>query len=322
VAKSAYGGLRTDTLEALRYERAKPPELENSCRDDRAILLGIFLFPVVTGAMMLAHGAFLSPDQFFLLAFVGVFFLGQARAFLWDWLPPILLLLGYDSLRGAMPDLMHRVHILPMIEFDRGIFGGASTVLLQERFFTPGHTHWYDTAAVILYFLHFLVPLIVALLFWFIDRALFKRLMASMVILSYLAFITYYVFPAMPPWMASTRGFVPPVARIISIVLGSFGHPMVLPTVYKYFGVNRIAAVPSLHAAFPFMIALFLTEKFPRWGRLAFIYPAAVWLAVVYLGEHYVFDIVAGVCFALSVYAVMANWRRTNLDREWTYTLQ
>jgi hypothetical protein len=303
--------------------RAKRSEWENACHD-RAILLGIFLFPAVTGAMMLARGAFPAPDQFFLLALAGIFFTGRVKAFLWDWLPPIALLLGYDSLRGAMPDLMHRVHILPMIEFDRWIFGGASAVLLlQHQFYTPGHLHWYDTAAVILYFMHFLVPLMVALFFWFIDRSLFKRFMASMVILSYLAFIIYYVFPAMPPWMASDRGYLAPVAPIMRMVLATFGYPETLPTgtLYRYIGPNLIAAVPSLHAAFPFMTALFLTEKFRRWGRLAFLYPAAVWLAVVYLGEHYVFDIFAAVCLTLAVYAAIANWH-IGRTAERTYIVQ
>lgn len=294
-------------LDRLRTMRAG---WQNACHDDRAIILGVILFPAVTGALMLAHGAFLSIDQFFLLACVGIFLTGRARAFLWDWLPPILLLLGYESLRGVVPEMTHRVHILPMIQFDRLLFGRTPAVLLQTRFFTPGHMHWYDTVAVILYFLHFLAPLMAALLFWFIDRPLFKKYMAAMVILSYLAFITYYVFPAMPPWMASESGFLPPVARIVRIVPASLGHPVVLPTVYRYFGVNRIAAMPSLHAAFPMLMALFLTEKFTRWGRLAFVYPLAVWLSIVYLGEHYTLDIVAGVCLSLAVYAAMAFWRQ------------
>lgn len=284
-------------------------------RDDHAILMGSFLFPVVTGALMLARGAFLSPDQFLLLALVGIFFTGKAGTFLLDWLPPVLLLLGYDSLRGILPDLTRRVHVLPMIEFDRWLFGKPPTVLLQNRFFTPGQTHWYDSAAVALYLLHFLMPMIVALVFWFTDRALFKRLMAAMVILSYLAFIVYYLFPAMPPWMASDQGYLPPVARIAGIVLAKLGHPVALPTVYKYFGANPIAAVPSLHAAFPFMLALFLTEKFPIWGRLAFAYPVAVWLAIVYMGEHYVLDIVLAVILSLTVFAVMAYSRRLGLLR-------
>jgi hypothetical protein len=147
-------------------------------------------------------------------------------------------------------------------------------MLLQDRFFTLGQTHWYDTAAVTLYFLHFLAPLLVALTFWFIDRPLFKRYMAAMVIVSYLAFITYYLFPAMHPWKASAR---------FSASFGP-GNAHRARDLWTSHGFADRLSTRRLHAAFPFMMALFVTEKFPRWGGLAFVYPAAVWLAVVYLG--------------------------------------
>ncbi len=257
---------------------------------------------------MLAHHGFVVPDQFFGLALVGLVVVGREGTFLQDWTPPILLLVGYDCLRGALPDLVHRAHILPMIRFDRWLFGGIPTIQLQQKFF-HGQTHWYDTAAVVLYFLHFFVPLLVGLVFWAVDRPLFKRYMASMVIVSYMAFITYYAFPAMPPWMAGKAGYLPQVTRIMAAVLSTFTHPVTLPTVYQYLGVNLVAAVPSLHATYPLMMALFLQKKFPRWGWLAFLYPAAVWVAVVYMGEHYVFDIVAAVVYTIVVHAAMANWR-------------
>jgi hypothetical protein len=281
-----------------------------SDRHDRAIVLAVFLYLALAGGLMLAHDRQLSPDQFFLLALAGMFFMGRAAAFLWDWLPPILLLLGYDSLRGVVPRLIHRVHSMPMIRFDRWLFGEVPTVLLQNRFFSLAETHWYDIAAVVLYFLHFLVPLLVALMFWFIDRPLFKRFMAAMVIVSYLAFVTYYLFPAMPPWMASDHGLLPPITPIMTVVTALFAQPTTLPSIYNHLGVNPVAAVPSLHAAYPLMMALFLAKKFPRWGLLAFFYPVAMWLSIVYLGEHYVFDIVVAVGYTLVVYFAMANWRR------------
>jgi hypothetical protein len=46
--------------------RARRSEWEKCSRDDHAIVFGIFLFPAVMGALMLAHGALLSPDHFFL----------------------------------------------------------------------------------------------------------------------------------------------------------------------------------------------------------------------------------------------------------------
>jgi len=60
--------------------------------------------------------------------------------------------------------------------------------------------------------------------------------------------------------------------------------------------------MPSLHAAFPFLGALFALRL---WGRRAWptlVYTACVWLSIVYLGEHYIVDIIGGVIFALAVF--------------------
>lgn len=276
---------------------------------ERAIIVSIFVYLAMLGGLMVAHDGFISPDQFFILALAGVVVADRQESFLRDWTPPILLLLGYDSLRGVLPHLIARVHVFPMIRFDERLFGQTPTIWLQQRFFS-GRVHWYDSAAVILYFLHFFVPLLLALAFWLHDRPLFRRYMTAMVVVSYLAFITYYVYPAMPPWMAGEHGYLPHVAPIMRKVLAGFAQPVSLPSLYRYLGVNPVAAVPSLHAAFPLMMALFLRKKFRRWGWLAFAYPAAVWIAIVYLGEHYVFDIVAAVVYTLAVYALVTNWER------------
>lgn len=257
---------------------------------------------------MIWHQEFFSPDRFFVLAFIGMIALGRAWTFFWDWLPPILLILGYEYLRGLVPQLINKVHIRAMIMFDRLIFKTVPTIALQHRFFSDGRIHWYDRAAVILYFMHFCVPMFAALIFWLTDRKVFKSYMAGMVVLSYLAFITYYVFPAMPPWMAASQGFLPPVAHIMDQVLASFAHPVSLPTVYNYVGANLVAAVPSLHAAYPLMTALFMHKKFPRYGKLTMVYPAAMWLTVVYLGEHYVFDIVVATVYVLLIYAFITDF--------------
>lgn len=282
-------------------------------RNDRAIIIAIFIYLFVTGALMLASEGFLSPDQFLLLALAGIYFTGRIEAFFWDWTPPILLLLAYDSLRGLAPLLIRTVHVMPMIDFDKWLFGRLPTLSLQGQFYRSGVTHWYDIAAVGLYAAHFFVPLSVALALWLKDRPLFKRYMAAIVIVSYMAFITYCAFPAMPPWMASEHGFLPPVKHITAILLSSTGPHVMLPTIYRYIGVNLVAAVPSLHAVFPLMMALFLRKKFPRWGWLAFLYPAAVWVAIVYLGDHYVFDVVVGILYTIAAYGVTAQWERKRM---------
>jgi membrane-associated phospholipid phosphatase len=60
------------------------------------------------------------------------------------------------------------------------------------------------------------------------------------------------------------------------------------------FGGNPLAAMPSLHFATSMMAALLLAEVSPAAGALGFSYAATLGFALVYLGEHYVVDLLAG----------------------------
>ena len=53
--------------------------------------------------------------------------------------------------------------------------------------------------------------------------------------------------------------------------------------------------MPSLHVAFACLVALFIGTKLrTRWRWLLVLYPLAMGFALVYLGEHYVVDLIAG----------------------------
>jgi hypothetical protein len=271
---------------------------------DKFIIIGSVLFLGVAAFFIVLHRVFFTPDQFYALGFVFALITGQARAFLWDWTPMVLLIFAYEYFRGLIPLINHHIHFDLMPRFDVLLFGRVPAVVLQKTFYSASHVHWYDYAAVILYLMHFLVPLIVGYFFWESDRPYFKEYVIGIVALSYLTFLTYLIFPAAPPWMASQQGIIPPIQHITNDILSHLFNYISLPSVYRYFGDNLTAAVPSLHAAYPLLTALFLGKKYPKLRWLLALYVLAVWFAVMYLGEHYFFDIVVGSIYALFVYAV------------------
>src|SRR5205807_508037 len=58
--------------------------------------------------------------------------------------------------------------------------------------------------------------------------------------------------------------------------------------------VDAVAAVPSLHAAFPFMMTLLFWHRGWKW-RIPFgLYALAMGTALVYTGEHYAADVLLG----------------------------
>lgn len=260
---------------------------------------------ITVSAFMIWHRAWLSPDQFFALAILSAILIGRTKQFLLDWVPLLILFFGYEYLRGLIPELSRHAHILPMIVADHFLFGFIPTVKLQSMLFNSKMLHWYDYASVTLYISHFVIPMVVAFLFWLHDRKNFREFLSAFLVLSYLAFLTYIIFPAMPPWMASEQGFLPPLQKIMDQVLASFANPISVPSIYQYFGANLVAAVPSLHAAYPLLIFLFVVRRLKYIGLLTLPYVLGVWFSVIYLGEHYFFDVIIGILYALCAFLMV-----------------
>src|SRR5206468_5575713 len=72
---------------------------------------------------------------------------------------------------------------------------------------------------------------------------------------------------------------------------------------YALLGGNPVAAMPSLHFATSVMAASLLAETGPVAGSIGSAYALALGFALVYLGEHYVADLLAGVALTAVVRA-------------------
>ena len=85
------------------------------------------------------------------------------------------------------------------------------------------------------------------------------------------------------------------------------------------FAPNPVAAVPSLHSAYPTLVALFIWKLYGRkWGLISFLYPLSVWVGVIYMGEHYLFDVLSGITYAVVSFLVveaLMNRRQRNRKR-------
>lgn len=83
---------------------------------------------------------------------------------------------------------------------------------------------------------------------------------------------------------------------------------------YSVFGGNPLAAMPSLHFATSVMAALLLTETGPVAGAIGWTYASTLGFALVYLGEHYVVDLLGGAALTVAVRR-MAPWASPALER-------
>lgn len=156
----------------------------------------------------------------------------------------------------------------------------------------------------ILYFLHFPPPLFLAFYLWRSSLRYYWQFVIGFSILCLSGFVTYMLFPAAPPWWAAKEGYLPPVTKIMNQVLELFPQNMSISYLYTNLNPNPVAAMPSLHAAFPWLVFLTLWQVFGRKAFWFLPYCFALWFSIVYLGEHYIIDIVAGIIYATVSYVL------------------
>jgi membrane-associated phospholipid phosphatase len=111
----------------------------------------------------------------------------------------------------------------------------------------------------------------------------------------------YMAVPTAPPWWASEEGYTDAKVRRIMVEVGEEEWGKAWPALYDTLGGNPWAAMPSLHFATSLMAALLLAEAGPAEGALGWTYAGVLGLALVYLGEHYVVDLLAGAAIVVAV---------------------
>jgi membrane-associated phospholipid phosphatase len=124
----------------------------------------------------------------------------------------------------------------------------------------------------------------------------------------------YWFVPTAPPWFAAGAaerdGSGATEVRRLMVEYGDDFWGGRWGSLYSVLGGNPLAAMPSLHFATSVMAALLLAEVGPLPGALGTAYTATLGLALVYLGEHYVVDLLAGAALTLAVRRGEAGARR------------
>jgi membrane-associated phospholipid phosphatase len=137
------------------------------------------------------------------------------------------------------------------------------------------------------------------------HRARFPRAAVMMYATFNLGASVYWLVPTAPPWWpaAAEAGGLNggEAVRRMMVEYGEDFWKDGWGSLYSVFGGNPLAAMPSLHFATSLMAALLLAEVGPIPGALGFAYTATLGFALVYLGEHYVVDLLAGAALTVAV---------------------
>jgi membrane-associated phospholipid phosphatase len=146
-------------------------------------------------------------------------------------------------------------------------------------------------------------------LIWLYRRspAVYRELRNTVVATWLIAVPVFALFPVAPPRLADI-GLADTVSQQATVELTGRS------TIFY----NQLAAVPSLHVGFAVAVGLALARVFERrWAKgLALLWGPLVSLSVVATGNHYLFDIAAGLAVTALGYAVGRTriarlpWRR------------
>jgi membrane-associated phospholipid phosphatase len=271
-------------------------------------------------ATTLAYGLPLEHAQLFFWIVLGLAAVSLRAWRSWgrmvlEWAPLLGLLVVYDYLRGGVSVSDRQAHVTPQIDVDRWLGGGqVPTVWLQHHLYDPGHLHWYDVGIWCTYLSHFFTIWIVAAILWKVAHARFARYVSLIVTITLMAFLTYWLYPAQPPWLAGDLGEIGPVDKIVPTVWGHLGVRTAADLFETGDGlVNLVAAMPSLHAAYPATLLLFFWRDGWR-HRIGFgAYTLAMAFSLVYGGEHFVADILVGWLYAAIAFTAVTLGARALL---------
>jgi len=251
-----------------------------------------------------------------LLIFVPIFGvaarLGRLRSFAVTWVPLAVYLDAFARLRGIADNTGVPIHHTAVLEVERHLFFGAvPTVWLQNRLTVPKHFRWYDYVATAFHWSHFVMPFTILFILWLKYPAMFRRYLIAFIVLTTFVLYIYFLFPAVPPWMAAREGYLPHLARpMVDIAVQA--NRSLFGSVYATIGAsNDVAAMPSLHASYPFLAFVMFWPISRKLGLLGLLYFLLMSLALVYLAEHYVIEILAAMtCVLVSARIAYAIDRR------------
>lgn len=192
-----------------------------------------------------------------------------------------------------------------------GVFGANPSAWLQSKLFVADRFGPLEYATAGVYVSYFVVLHVVAFYLWSRQRELFGLYAGAMLLCFYTGLLASFIVPTAPPWLASQHSDIASVHRVFQDMVGTGAHSSGVTAV----GQNDVAAMPSLHMAITVVIALFAWSRDRRLGVLGAIYAASMGFSLVYLGEHYVTDVLAGVAFAAGSWLVALHlWSKRSVS--------
>jgi membrane-associated phospholipid phosphatase len=210
---------------------------------------------------------------------------------------------AYEMPHDDPEALVARVLVDYPIAVDRVLgLGSPPTLRLQRAFSAPGTVNRFERLLVWCHWMWFAVPHATVAYVWWRAPERSAAAATRMYAVFDVGAVFYWAIPTAPPWWAAARGRLddgrPVRVRRMMIEYGQQFWGDRWEALYDVLGGNPLAAMPSLHFATSLMGAHLLSEVDPVAGAVGCTYALTLGLALVYLGEHYAVDLIAGAALA------------------------
>jgi membrane-associated phospholipid phosphatase len=223
----------------------------------------------------------------------------------------------FNGLRTYADDTGYPASYSYPITLDSALFGTVPTAWLQDRFFDLQQVGWIDWMALVVYLSYFIGHFVLAGALWAFRRDLLVQHTGAITATLFLGLAVYFLLPTAPPWLAAHAGDLSDVVRITPMVTNEVSRNAYDQGSYIA-GTNDVAAMPSLHTALTAVVAMSLWRVHRLAGVAGWAYVGAMAFSLMYLGEHYLIDLIAGVATAIAGWKLVAHMalRRAGMEDE------
>lgn len=269
------------------------------------------IFSLISASYLLLTAVFigLRPEHVIMLGVYAILFATtrSTRKLAVGLLPFLIFGISYDWMRVFPNYLVNTIDVEHLYNLEKRLFGvvvdGQRLTLCE--FFTENHHPFLDLLAGIFYFGWVPIPFGIAIYLYFRgDMDNFLRFGIVFLLVNFIGFIGYYIYPAAPPWYALQYGFQPILDTPGNMAgLARFDELIGFPLFGSIYGrnANVFAAVPSLHSAY-LVVTLYyaLRHKIGVFLKVFIVlFMMGIWFTAVYTSHHYVIDVLLGVICAI-----------------------
>jgi hypothetical protein len=273
-----------------------------------SVVIIITLFYLLLSAVLVGF----KTDQLFLAGIFNIaFFLSPiSRKFIIGFSIFIVYWIIFDYMKAFPNYNYNTVHIADLYNFEKHLFGihFNGKLLTPNEYWRANGKTWMDVAAGVFYLCWIPVPLAFAGFLFFKNRRLFLYFSLTFVLVNFIGFVVYYLYPAAPPWYVQYNGFIfhakTPGNTAGLAKFDAYFHAGIFKSIYSK-GSNVFAAMPSLHSSYPLIVLYYGIKN--RLGMINIFFAVVmfgIWFTAVYASHHYILDVLAGILSAIAGIAI------------------